>query len=89
MSSYKSNKLWRKNHNETWQAGKARYYKQFEDGAYNSRQRYTTQEDDMIINKKYIDRVIAKKIKRTVKAIQIRRTRLKKEINNEADLDTL
>lgn len=80
MSSYKSNKLWRKNHNDTWQAGKQRYYKQFEAGAYNRCQRYTTREDDMILNKKYPDRVIAKKILRSVKALQIRRVRLKREI---------
>ena len=86
---YAHNKTWRKRNNATWQAGKQRYYKQFEAGAYNSRQRYTTQEDNLIINKKYLDRVIAKKILRSVKAIQIRRLRLKKEINNEADLDTL
>jgi hypothetical protein len=86
---YTHNKAWRKRNPAIWQAGKQRYYKQFETGAYNSRQRYTTQEDDMIAGKIYPDRVIAGKIKRTVKAIQIRRGRLKKEINNEADLDTL
>lgn len=74
------NKIWRKRNPAKWQASKTRYYKQFEAGAYNNRQRYTTQEDDIIINKKYIDRVIAGKIKRTVKAIQIRRMRLKKVI---------
>ena len=76
---YVHNKAWRKRHNSTWQAGKQRYYKQFEAGAHNSHQRYTTWEDSMIINKKYSDRVIVKKILRSVKAIQIRRVSLKKE----------
>jgi hypothetical protein len=35
----------------------------------HNRQRYTTQEDDMIAGKVYPDRVIAGKIKRTVKVI--------------------
>jgi hypothetical protein len=83
MPSYKSNKQWRKNHNGTWQKQKARYYKQFESGAHNSHQRYTTREDTMISNKTYPDRVIAVKIKRTVKAIQTRRLRLKKEVQIE------
>lgn len=74
---YKRNKLWRKRNPAIWQAGKQRYYKQFESDAYNSRQRYTTQENNMIADKIYPDRVIAKKIKRTVKAIQVKRRRLK------------
>lgn len=86
---YAHNKAWRKRNPAIWQACKQRYYKQFEAGAHNSHQRYTIWEDNLIINKKYLDRVIAKKILRSVKAIQIRRLRLKKEINNEADLDTL
>lgn len=76
---YAHNKTWRKRNPVTWQAGKTRYYKQFEPGAHNSHQRYTTREDDMILSKKYPDRVIAKKIKRSVKAIQVRRSRLKAE----------
>ena len=76
--SYKNNKTWRKRNNATWQKGKQRYYKQFEAGACNNRQRYTTREDDMIINKKYLDRIIAAKIGRSVKAIQVQRGRLNK-----------
>ena len=76
--SYKNNKTWRKKHSDTWQKGKQRYYKQFEEGASNSHQRYTIREEDMIINKKYPDRIIASKIKRSVKAIQVRRGRLNK-----------
>ena len=78
--SYKNNKIWRKRHSETWQNQKKRYHKQFIAGAFNGQQRYTIREDDMILNKKYLDRVIAKKIGRTVRAIQIRRTRLRKAI---------
>lgn len=76
--SYKNNKTWRKRNNTTWQKQKTRYYKQFEAGAYNNQQRYTVKENNMIINKKYPDRVIAAKIGRTVKAIQIQRGRLNK-----------
>ena len=76
--SYKNNKAWRKRNNATWQKEKRKYYKQFEVGAYNNRQRYTIREINMIIDKKYSDRVIAEKIKRTVKAIQVKRVRLNK-----------
>lgn len=76
--SYKNNKTWRKRNNTIWQRGKQRYYKQFEEGAYNNRQIYTIREINMIINKKYSDRVIAAKIGRTVKAIQVQRVRLNK-----------
>lgn len=76
--SYKKNKAWRKKNNATWQKQKARYYKQFKTGAHNNRQRYTTKENNMITDKKYLDRVIAAKIGRTVKAIQIQRGRLNK-----------
>ena len=79
MSSYEKNKRWRKRNPETWQTSKSRYYKQFEADAFNAYQRYATREDNMIISKKYPDRIIAKKIKRSVKAIQIRRLRLKVE----------
>ena len=79
MSSYKSNKAWRKKCPEQWQISKTRYYKQFEANAHNRYQRYMPGEDNIIINKKYPDRIIAGKIKRTVKAIQIRRVRLKAE----------
>ena len=79
MSNYIANKKWRKRNAATWQAGKSRYYKQFEAGAHNSYQKYTTREDDMVASKKYSDRVIARKISRSVKAIQIRRVRLKRE----------
>ena len=78
---YAHNKTWRKRNPATWQAGKQRYYKQFEASAHNSYQRCTTREDNMIINKVYPDRVIAGKIKRTVKAIQSRRFRLKKAVD--------
>ena len=78
--SYKNNKIWRKRRPKIWQKQKKRYHKQFVAGAFNGRQKYTTREDNMILNKKYLDRVIAKKIGRTVRAIQIRRTRLRKAI---------
>lgn len=85
--SYKNNKTnnktWRKRNNSTWQKGKKRYYKQFEKGAYNGRQIYTIREINMIINKKYSDRVIAAKIGRSVKAIQVKRTRLNKILKNK------
>ena len=73
------NKAWRKRRSAVWQKQKARYYKQFEAGAHNGYQRYTTREDTMIINKEYPDRVITGKILRTVKAIRVRRSRLKRK----------
>jgi hypothetical protein len=44
----------------------------------NSLRQYTVKENNMITNKKYLDRVIAAKIGRTVKAIQVQRGRLNK-----------
>lgn len=76
--SYKNNKAWRKRHPAIWQAGKQRYYKQFEKRAHNSHQKYTIRENNMIVDKKYSDRIIAAKIRRTVKAIQVQRARLNK-----------
>lgn len=78
-SRYLQNKTWRKKHPIIWRKNKQRYYKQFETGAYNKYQKYTIQEDNIITDKNYSDRIIAKKIKRSVKAIQIRRVRLKQK----------
>ncbi len=77
--SYQTNKRWRKKHPSTWQATKQRYYKQFEAKAHNKHQRYTTKEDNIIVKKRYLDRIIANKLGRSVKAIQIRRTRLRRK----------
>lgn len=74
---YAQNKLWRKRNAATWQAGKQRYYRQFEAAAYNRYQSWTVEELELIMDKKYSDRDIAAKIGRSVKAIQVKRTRLK------------
>ena len=80
MSSYANNKAWRKRNPKCRQEGKQRYYKQFEDGAFNKKKRWLKFEMDMIIDKEYSDRIIAGKIGRSVKAIQMKRLRVKKEI---------
>lgn len=76
---YAQNKLWRKRHPSVWQAGKQRYYRQFEAAAYNRYQSWTVEELELIMGKKYSDREIAAKIGRSVRAIQVKRTRLRKD----------
>ena len=75
--SYKSTKKWRKKHPHQWQATKRRYYNQFEAAANNKHQRWTVNDVALVIQKKESDRTIAKLIGRSVKAIQIKRLRMK------------
>lgn len=75
--SYKSTKAWRKKNPSKWQTGKKRYYKQFEKNALNKHKRWTAKDIQLIIDHKILDREIAVLTKRSVKAIQTKRNRLK------------
>lgn len=78
--SYESNKKWRKNKPKVWNATKNRYYKQFEKEASNKHQRWTINDILLIESKKVADRKIAKLIGRSVKAIQVKRAGIKRNI---------
>ena len=75
--SYECNKRWRKKHPAKWLKMKKRYYKQFVDKAYNKGQRWTTEEINLIMCGKLLDRTAANIIGRSVAAIQAERGRIK------------
>jgi hypothetical protein len=50
------------------------------------RRLYTSEEDELILDHNVTDRSLAKKLKRNVQSIQVRRCRLKKEENDDAKL---
>jgi len=83
--SYEANKKWRKKYPYKWRAMKQRYYEQFAAGAYNRYSEWTLREIELVLNKVFPDRVIAEKIGRTVKAIQMKRTRLQEGLNYESN----
>jgi len=75
---YKHNKQWRKKHPEAWKAVKKKYYDQFIPNAYNQYLQWEDKELNFILDRKFSDRIISKKIGRSVKAIQVKRSRLKR-----------
>lgn len=78
--SFKSNKYKDiKKYREIRNAQKQRYRDQFKN-AGNANRWYTPEEDRLILAKKVPDRELAKKLDRTVSAIQLRRNRLKNGI---------
>ena len=72
------NKKWRKKHNNIWQIQKKRYYDKTVKTSSNRYQRWTLEQIDIILNHKNTDTNMAKQIGKSVKAIQIKRGRLKK-----------
>lgn len=72
--SYRHNKTWRKRHPKTWRESKQRYYDQFRPGARNRGERWTTAATKLIIaRRRPHDRVLAKLLGRSVRAIQMKR----------------
>lgn len=72
-SDYKDLEKWRK----TKRLQQKRYYDKHAKVAINSRERYTEEEIEMILNHEISDVELSKKIGRSVKAIQIKRCKLK------------
>ena len=72
-SDYKDLEKWRK----TKKLQQKRYYDKHAKCAINSRERYTEEEIEMILNHEISDVELSKKIGRSVKAIQIKRCKLK------------
>jgi hypothetical protein len=81
-TSYERNKRWRKKHPRKWLEMKRRYYRQFQEGAYNKNQEWTIEDIDIILNKKITDRRISVLIGRSVGAIQAERGRWKKRLRD-------
>lgn len=76
-NSYKYNRKWRLSHPEGRKAQKKRYYDKynFGDGSFR---RWSEEEDRLVRVHAIPDRKLAEKLKRSVQAIQSRRTILKK-----------
>lgn len=78
---YEANKIYRKKYPGKWREEKNRYYKQFSGSKvnHNHRQRWTNLELNLL-NANIIDRELHQLIGRSVKAIQVKRARVRKEI---------
>ena len=74
-----TSKQWRKNNPEKWQAIKKKYYDQFRP-AINERQPYTDYEDTMILISLLSDRELHQILGRSVEAIQVRRSKIRKRV---------
>lgn len=74
--TYEHNKLWRKNHPQKRSKQRAKNYAEGRKHAIPHLP-YTDIEDALILDFEGTDRELAVKIKRSVQAIQIRRSRLK------------
>jgi len=75
------NKRWRAEHPDIWQAGKKKYYDQFRPAIYQW-QRYTDDENAMIITSELSDRELHEKLGRSVAAIQCQRSKLRKIVGS-------
>jgi len=78
---YEANKIYRKKYPGKWREEKNRYYKQFSgrDINFNHRQHWTISELKLL-NTNITDRELHQLIGRSVKAIQVKRSRTRKEI---------
>jgi hypothetical protein len=84
QTNYEMNKNWRKTHPRLRYKGKEKYYKKHNKYDVLSGKRYSYDDEQIILTKIYkekslIDVEIAKLLGRTLKAIQIKRTKLRKE----------
>ena len=75
--SYEQTKQWRLNNIKKRNEMRTKYYKQFEKTAYRKGIRYTDQEIKLILDHSMLDRELAFLLKRSVKAIQIVRNKIK------------
>ena len=76
--SYAANKRWRLTHPAKRQEGKKRNYASSATNNANNYQHYTPREDTLILTSPLTDRELHRVIGRSVQAIQIRRSKLKK-----------
>lgn len=77
---YPYNKKWRKSNPSVWRRQKQRYYDQHGQGRHNG-QDWSDKEKQLVMSPNSPgDVILAKRLGRSVRAIQIKRCRLKKEI---------
>ena len=81
---YEYIKAWRKRHPDKWNEEKKKYYSQFSN-APNDHERYSDDEFKMILEHNIPDRELSKQIGRSVRAIQIMRSRLKDGLYGEVE----
>jgi len=75
--SYEQTKKWRLDNTKKRNEMRTKYYKQFEKTAYRKGMRYTDKEIKQILDHTILDRELAFLLKRSVKAIQIVRSKIK------------
>jgi|LGOV01.1.fsa_nt_gb hypothetical protein len=80
LTRYEINKRWRERNPEVWRTGLKRYRNKSRLTAYNSKQNWTIEDCIMVTFKTHPDGILAKKIGRSICAIQSMRLRLKKRI---------
>ena len=68
---------WRKSHKAAWNKQKQRYYARGATDTRNYKKQWTKEEDNVILAREMPDRILAKKLGRSVQAIQVRRSKLK------------
>ena len=80
-----SNKIYRMKYPEKWNEEKKKYYRQFSGRKlnFNNRQPWTATEINIILNRIAKDRIIHKLIGRSVRAIQVKRSKIIREIRDE------
>jgi len=78
--AYIHNKNWRLKNPEKRNAERKRYYDQFQYGNIKAFTRWTQKEDRLVLRSRLLDRDIHLKIGRSVKSIQVRRSKLKKKM---------
>lgn len=77
---YLHNKKWRNKNRQTFNRGKARNYAKGATNQKNAKTVWTASENKCITDpRRPIDRKLAKKLGRTVQAIQIQRSRLRRK----------
>jgi hypothetical protein len=76
--SHAANKRWKLKHPEKHREGKKRNYASTARNNPNHHQEYTIREDKLILNSPLTDRELHHEIGRSVQAIQVRRSKLKK-----------
>ena len=72
---------WRKRFPEKRNEERKRYYDQFLSGNFNEGKWWSQEDDQLILNRPHLhDRVLHKILGRSVEAIQVRRSKLRKKI---------
>lgn len=76
---YKSNKKWRRSHTASRSASTRRYYRKHSKGAIRGYRYWELWEIDLLMKHSIRDVLLARKLKRTMKAICVKRAKVKRE----------